>query len=104
MEELIICSPKGLPNKESYLTKEIARIKKRRICSIKMKENGDIKILVEEDIKVRKYFVRIVKKAEEDFLDIINFIDKSENTTKFSMLIKYLEYDSFFVLFFEKNR
>lgn len=102
MEELIICSPRGIPNKESYLVGELKRIGKRRICSIKMKEKGDIKIFLENDITQHKYYVRVVNKKEEDYYDIINFIDKNETYIKSSMLIKYFEYDSFFVLFFKK--
>jgi len=102
MEELIIYSPRGIPNKESYLAGELKRIAKRRICSIKMQENGDIKILLKNDITQPKYYIRVVKKKEEDYFDIINFIDKDEIYIKSSMLIKCLEYDSFFVLFFKK--
>lgn len=102
MEKIIICSPKGITNKESYLTKELTKIKKRRICSIKMQENGDIQIFVEEDKINHKYFVKALKKKEEDYFDFINFMDRDTRITEFSKLMKHLEYDTFFVLFFEK--
>ena len=102
MQELIICSPRGIPNKEKYLVEELKRTEKRRICSITMLENGNIKILLEKDTKVHKYYVRVIKKSEEKYFDIINFIDSDENATKFPKLLKYLEYDKFFVLFFKK--
>lgn len=102
MEELIICSPKGMPNKERYLNEELAKIKKRKICSIKMKENGDIQILLDKETITKKYFIKIVNKTEEDYSDFINFIDRNQEAMKLPKLVKHLEYDSFFVLFFKK--
>lgn len=104
MEELIICSPKGIPNKEKYLTEELERIDNRRICSIKVKENGDIQIFVEKDNKAHKYFAKALKKKEEDHFDFINFLNRDDRILKFSNLIKHIEYDKFFVLFFEKTK
>lgn len=102
MEELIICSPKGIPNKEKYLTEELEKVDNRRICSIKVMENGDIQILVEKDKKPHKYFAKALKKRESDYFDFINFLDRDERIIKFSRLVKPLEYDKFFVLLFEK--
>lgn len=104
MEELKFCSPNGIPNKEAYLSKELKKTKGRRICSIKKEDNGDIKIIVEniKEKKGQKYFVKVIKKEDENYNDIIKYIDQNETVMKQSILIKYIEYNSFFVVFFRK--
>jgi len=102
MEELIICSPKGISNKEKYLNDELTRVKGRKIFSIEIKEKGNIQIQLEKNSASKKYFVRIVKKAQEDDKDVTDFLKKNAEAIKASNLIKSLEYDNFFVLFFEK--
>lgn len=102
MEELIIYSPKGMPNVERYLNTELAKVKKRKIFSIDIKESGDIQVKLDKNITNSKYFVRTVKKTEKGTQEISNFLDKNKEAIKLSTLIKTLEYNSFFVLFFEK--
>lgn len=102
MEELIISSPRCISNKEKFLTEELKKVDGRRICSIKVKENGEIEMLLEKDKKSHEYFAKALKKKESDHYDYINFLDRDERIIKFSRLVKPLEYEKFFVLIFEK--
>ena len=103
MEELIIYSPKGIPNVEKYLNTELAKAKRRNIFSIDMKESGDIQLMLENNSVTAKYFARTVKKTERVSQDVNNFLDKNKEAIKLSTLIKTLEYSNFFVLFFRKS-
>lgn len=100
MEELIIYSPKGIPNVEKYLNSELAKVKMRNIFSIVMKESGDIQLTIESNPVTAKYFARTVKKTERVSQDVNDFLDKNKEAIKLSTLIKTLEYSNFFVLFF----
>ena len=102
MKEVIISSPVGMPNKEKYLSDALRQVDKRKIKAIKKQENGDIKVLVENSTQPMKYFIKTVKKTEDNHFDFISFLEEAKTVTKFGMLIKSLEYDTFFVLFFKK--
>ena len=105
MLNLMIHSPGGIPNKEKYLSKELAMYRNRRIVQVEKLKSGSIEISFGREIVGTKYFVKVYKKNEfanlTDFLtEYIRILD-STKCTRFPEVIQELEYGSFSVVFFK---
>ncbi len=106
--KLIISSPKGIQNKEKFLSEALAEFRNRKICSFEKDENGNIIVVSKEQISGIKYFVKVYKII--DYANTIEFLNaydeflKSTNCRRYPRMISKLDYGNHVIILFKTEK